>query len=72
MVGGLAFLFLAWVPALGTVAGTERRWSVASRGFAARLWRLFAVAIVLGVLVSVLGVLLQGASAAGVSLWSSR
>ena len=33
--------------------------------------RLFAVAIVLGVIVSVLGVLLQGASAAGVSLWSS-
>jgi copper transport protein len=39
--------------------------------FASRLERLFAVAIVLGVLVSVLGVLMQGASAAGVSLWAS-
>jgi copper transport protein len=71
MIGGLAFLFFAWMPALGAVAGSEERWSLASRVFALRLARLFAVAIALGVLVSVLGVLLQGASAAGVSLWTS-
>jgi copper transport protein len=71
MVGGLAFLFFAWSPALAATAGGEERWSLAARTFASRLRRLFAVAIVLGVLVSVLGVLLQGASAAGVSLWSS-
>ena len=57
-------------PGLRAVAGAEPRWPAASRAFAARLGRLFAVAIVLGVLVSVLGILLQGASAAGVSLWS--
>jgi copper transport protein len=71
MVGGLVFLFFVWEPALTAVTGSEQRWSLASRVFAARLWRLFAVAIVLGVLASVLGVLLQGASAAGVSLWAS-
>ncbi len=71
MVGGLVFLFFAWMPGLVAVAGSEERWSLASRVFASRLWRLFAVAIVLGVVVSVLGVLLQGASAAGVSLWAS-
>ncbi len=71
MVGGLVFLFCAWTPALTAVAGGEQRWSLASRTFALRLRRLFAVAIVLGVIVSVLGVLLQGASASGVSLWSS-
>jgi copper transport protein len=71
MVGGLSFLFFAWLPVLTEVAGTERRWSDASRAFAARLGTLFAVAIVLGLLVSLLGVLLQGASAAGVSLWSA-
>lgn len=71
MVGGLAFLFFAWIPGLATVAGSQERWLLASRVFASRLGRLFAVAIVLGVLVSVLGVLLQGASAAGVSLWTS-
>jgi copper transport protein len=71
MVGGLVFLFFAWIPGLSAVAGSQARWSLASRAFASRLERLFAVAIVLGVVVSALGVLLQGASAAGVSLWSS-
>jgi len=71
MLGGLAFLLIAWLPGLTAVAGTEPRWSLASRAFASRLERLFAVAIVLGVLVSVCGILLQGASAAGVSLWDS-
>jgi copper transport protein len=71
MVGGLAFLLIAWIPGLTAVAGDEHRWSEASRVFASRLGRLFAVAIVLGAIVSALGVLLQGASAAGVSLWSS-
>jgi copper transport protein len=71
MVGGLAFLFFAWLPGFTAVAGSESRWSEASRAFASRLGRLFVVAIVLGMVVSVLGVLLQGASAAGVSLWAS-
>ncbi|HEX4436612.1 MAG TPA: CopD family protein [Solirubrobacteraceae bacterium] len=71
MVGGLAFLFLAWSPAIAATAGEEERWSLAARTFASRLRRLFALTIVLGVIVSVLGVLLQGASAAGVSLWAS-
>lgn len=71
IVGGLAFLLIAWTPALDAVAAQEQRWSRASRVFASRLWRLFATAVVLGVIVSVLGVLLQGATAAGVSLWSS-
>jgi copper transport protein len=71
MVGGLAFLSFAWGPALVGVATGEERWSLAAQTFASRLRRLFVLAIVLGVIVSVLGVLLQGASAAGVSLWSS-
>jgi copper transport protein len=71
ILGGLAFLFVAWLPGLTSVAGSEPRWLLASRVFAARLERLLVVAIVLGVAVSALGVLLQGASAAGVSLWAS-
>ncbi|MCW3020192.1 MAG: copper resistance protein CopC [Solirubrobacterales bacterium] len=71
MVGGLVFLLFVWTPALRTLAGSEQRWPLASRVFARRLGRLLAVAIVLGALVSVLGVLLQGACAAGVSLWAS-
>jgi copper transport protein len=71
MVGGLVFLFLVWMPGLQAVAGGKPRWSQAADTFATRIGRLFAVAVALGVLVSVLGVLLQGASAAGVSLWTS-
>jgi copper transport protein len=70
-IGGLAFMLLVWRAGLATVAGSESRWSDAAGGFASRMARLLAVAIALGFLVSVLGVLLQGASAAGVSLWSS-
>lgn len=71
MVGGLVFLFFAWLPGFTAVAGSEQRWSLASTVFAARIGRLLAVAVVLGLIVSVLGVLLQGAIAAGVSLWSA-
>lgn len=71
MVGGLAFLFFAWSPALTSAKGDEERWSLATRTFASRLRRLLLTAVVLGAIVSVLGILLQGASAAGVSLWSS-
>ncbi|MGH2834007.1 MAG: CopD family protein, partial [Solirubrobacteraceae bacterium] len=71
MLGGLTFLFLAWLPGLTAVAESQERWSNASGVFASRLWKIFLFAIVVGVIVSVLGVLLQGASAAGVSLWSS-
>ncbi|HTY96639.1 MAG TPA: CopD family protein [Solirubrobacteraceae bacterium] len=71
MIGGLAFLYAVWASALGALAGPEPRWTAASDGFARRAWRLLSVAVVVGVVVSLLGVLLQGATAAGVSLWSS-
>jgi copper transport protein len=71
MLGGLAFLLGGWLPGLTAVAGAEHRWVHASQAFARRLRKLLALAIVLGLVVSVLGILLQGASAAGVSLWSS-
>jgi copper transport protein len=71
MLGGLAFLAVAWLPALTAVANTQDEWAVASRAFTRRFQRLLLVAITLGIVASVLGVLLQGASAAGVSLWDS-
>ena len=73
MLGGLAFLLVAWLPGLAAVAGgpsstggrrPRGRSPGASHGCCSS-------AIVLGVVVSVLGFLLQGASAAGVSLWAS-
>lgn len=71
MLGSLAFLIVAWLPGFAAVAGPEREWPAAARMFARRIKLLLIVAVVLGVLVSVLGILLQGASAAGVSLWTS-
>jgi copper transport protein len=85
MAGCLAFALLVWPPALTTAAsdgggggsedgggnGDEPRLTEADSALRARLLRLLAFAVLVGAIVSVLGVLLQGASAAGLSLWSS-
>ena len=71
LLGGLVFVLAVWLPGFAAVAGSEAEWQQAARGFAARMRRLLGVAVVLGVIVSALGILLQGAAAAGVSLWSS-
>jgi copper transport protein len=71
MLGGLAFLLVAWLPALAAAATPEAEWAAASQAFARAFQRLLLAAIAIGVLSSVLGFLLQGASAAGVSLWDS-
>jgi copper transport protein len=52
-------------------AEAQDEWQAASRAFARRLWLLLMLAAVLGIAVSVLGILLQGADSAGVSLWAS-
>jgi copper transport protein len=72
-IGGLVFWLLAWLPALAGVSVADQQPSrrASAQAFAARLRRLLSVAVLLGVTASVLGVLLQGASAAGISLWSS-
>jgi copper transport protein len=79
-IGGLVFLVWTWLPALvatatssaaTSTAGDAEKWHEASEAFVRRLKLLFAVAILLGIAVGVLGILLQGASAAGVSLWAS-
>jgi copper transport protein len=70
-LGGLVFLFCAWLPGLASTAGAESGWEGASRAFARRLELLLIFAVALGIAASVLGILLQGVSAAGVSLWAS-
>ena len=71
MLGGLAFLCICWLSGLAAVAGADDRWHAARHAFDARMARVLAFTVALGVLVSVLGLLLQGASAAGISLWDS-
>jgi copper transport protein len=71
MLGGLMFLAVGWLPGLAAVAGAEPSWQASSRAFARRFQQLLLTAVALGLSASVLGFLLQGASAAGVSLWAS-
>ncbi|HZL54300.1 MAG TPA: CopD family protein, partial [Solirubrobacteraceae bacterium] len=54
-------VFLLWVVGDGRLGGAFER----------RAWQLIAAGALLGVTVSVLGILLQGAEASGLSLWSS-
>src|ERR1700744_293438 len=81
MVGGLIFLAFAAGPGLRELRGrrvgerdddgTGSAWTAAGAALRRRAIPLLAFAVVLGIVVSLLGILLQGASAAGVSLWSS-
>jgi copper transport protein len=70
-VGGLAFLLLAWRPALAVAVGAGGEWPEASAAFAARARALLWLAIGLGVVSGVLGIVLQGATAAGSTFWSA-
>ena len=71
IVGGLIFLAFAFGPGLAQLGGDDSRLRAAGAAMRGRAVPLLAFAIVLGLLVSLLGILLQGASGAGVSLWSS-
>ncbi len=71
MVGGLIFLAFAFAPGLAEIGGEESRLRAAGAAMRGRAVPLLAFAVALGLVVSLLGILLQGASAAGVSLWSS-
>lgn len=71
LLGGLAFLLVVWVPGVAAVSVGSAEWRAAERAFAKRMRFLLLAAVGLGVLASVLGILLQGATAAGVSLWAS-
>src|SRR5262249_36053192 len=69
-VGGLCFLAFAWRPAAAArYHGTDERWVAASAAFGRRFRLLVGGAIALGLLASLLALPLQGASAAGTSLW---
>ncbi len=70
-VGGLAFLMLAWLPALAQVGGDGEGWMRASRAFATRLRRMALLAAAIGAISAAAGVVLEGAEAAGVSGFSA-
>jgi copper transport protein len=69
--GGIAFLLLAWLPALALAGGEGEGWSRASRAFSTRLRRVALLAAALGAVSAAAGVVLEGAEAAGISGFSA-
>jgi copper transport protein len=67
-LGGLAFLAVAWLPALRAGAGD---WTRAARAFSARLRGLMLAGAAIGALSAAAAVVLEGAEAAGVSGFSA-
>jgi copper transport protein len=70
-IGCLVFLLVAWIPALRSVAGHEQEWLTASQTFAHRLRLLMLVALSAGLVSEVLQIVLQGATAAGITFWDA-
>ncbi len=70
-IGGALFLFVAWLPGLAQAAGGEREWLGVSSAFARRLRQVVLAAVVMGVLASATSIVLEAATAAGVSFWAA-
>ena len=70
-VGGLVFVVAVWDPALRAVAGPEPAWLDAGRAFESRSRAVVLGACAGGALAAALGIVLQGATAAGTSVWAA-
>jgi copper transport protein len=70
-IGALAFLLLPWVGGLRSVAGAGAEWQAASEAFLARSRLPFLVAVVAGIVSGVAGIVLQGQTAVGGSLFDA-
>jgi copper transport protein len=70
-VGGVAFLFLCWLPALGAAGVGEESRRAAATAFSRRLRLVLGVAAALGLLATAAQIVLEGAEAAGVSGFSA-
>jgi copper transport protein len=70
-VGGLAFALAVLGPALREAAGAEPGRREAGLAFAARSRKLVLAAAAAGALAAALGIVLQGATAAGGTFWSA-
>jgi copper transport protein len=71
-VGGVAFLFFCWLPALGAAAGVgEESRRAAATAFAKRLRVVLWIGAGIGLLATAAQIVLEGAEAAGVSGFSA-
>ena len=70
-VGGVIFLAAVWLPGLRAAGGARPEWAEASSAFARRFGRMAVGTVALGILTTALGIVLQGANAAGTSFWAA-
>jgi len=71
-VGGVAFLLICWLPALGAAAGVgEDSRRSAARAFARRLRVVLWIAAAIGLIATAAQIVLEGAEAAGISGFSA-
>jgi copper transport protein len=69
--GGVVFLLVVWLPALGHAAGAGAEWNRLSERFARRARGMVLAAALLGVVSTALAIVLEAATAAGVSFWAA-
>lgn len=70
LAGGLTFLLLVWLPALRRLPAGDR-WAGATAAFQSRATRLLVAAAFAGLIATLLGIVLQAATATGGSFWSA-
>jgi copper transport protein len=70
-VGGVVFLFVAWLPALAHVAHGGSGWLVTSERFARLLRGTVVGAVFLGLAATAAAIVLQAATATGTSFWAA-
>jgi copper transport protein len=69
--GGIVFLLVVWLPAVRHAAGAGTEWSRLSERFARRARGTVLAAVLLGVVSTALAIVLEAATAAGVSFWAA-
>jgi copper transport protein len=70
-IGGVVFLLIVWLPALARLAEAGSDWSRLSERFARRVRTVVVGAVLLGLVATALAIVLEGATAAGVSFWAA-
>jgi len=70
-IGGALFIFVAWLPALAQVATSSSEWMDVSATFGRRLRQILLGAVAVGLLATAMAIVLEAATAVGVSFWSA-
>jgi copper transport protein len=68
-IGGLVFILLPWLGGLRAVAGSGSEWRETSEAFVSRAGGAFALAVVAGIVSGAAGIVLQGQTAVGGSVF---